>query len=245
MKTFHTPPVLLPPAPAAGAARGRLPSRLPRLALIALLALCFAVPAGEAAARGQEPAKPAVAQSASDYRRLVELVKKGDLTVDFVKLRDAFSEWSGDEKNRVDAATREAMVEAFNRKDYAKAAELVEVVLDYEFVHRGLHLAAEDAHRRVGNEAKADFHRDVARKLLAALLSTGDGKTPETAYRVHTIREEYLIMEERGIKVSSQSLVTAGERVFDVLAGDDKKTGRHVEVYFDITKFFGGGKNKE
>jgi hypothetical protein len=214
---------------------------IPRVALLSLL---LAVGASALRAQDRTPVKQSTAKDDSQYVQIVERAKKGDPSVDFVKLREAFWEWRADEKNRADPARRAAMVEAFNQKNYAKAAELVEYVLEYEFVQRGLHVAAEDAFRQTGNEAKANFHRDIAQKLLQALLSTGDGKTPETAYRVLTIREEYLIMEELGLKVSSQTLATVGNKAYDVLTGEDK-AGQSVSLYFDISSFFGGRKNKK
>lgn len=181
----------------------------------------------------QSTAKPPHA-----YVQLVERAKKNDLTVSFKELRKAFSEWQC-QKN-TDTPNREAMVEAFNKKDYAKAVELVEVVLDYEYIHRGLHLAAEDAYRHLGNTTKADEHKAVAEKLLDALLTSGDGKTAATAFFVLSIREEYFIMEKLGYKTSSQALTSEGNRMFDVLSGTDTKTGNTVSLYFDITSFFGG-----
>jgi hypothetical protein len=113
-------------------------------------------------------------------------------------------------------------------------------VLDYEFVNRGLHLATEDAYRKIGNGAKADVHKNVAEKLLRALLASGDGKSAETAYHVLSIGEEYFIMRQFGYTVSSQSLLMVKDRPYDLLNGKDPKTGKDVSVYFDISSFFGG-----
>jgi hypothetical protein len=118
--------------------------------------------------------------------------------------------------------------------------ELVEVVLDYEFVHLGLHRAAEDAYRALGIQSKADFHKNVAEKLLKALMTSGDGLTPESAYRVLTIQEEYFIMDQMNYAVRGQALVSKKDRIYDVLYGEDKKTGKDVSLYFDISNFFGG-----
>ena len=199
-------------------------------------------------ATGQTPEKPEAATpkaqrletDGSKYAQLVERVKRGDMGVDFISLRDSFGEWLCDDKAKTDAPNRDAMVAAFEAKDYPKAVELVEVVLDYEFVQIGLHRAAEDAYRTLNNKAKADFHKEIADKLLNSLLTSGDGKTAKTAYRVLSIREEYFIMNQLGYKTSSQALLTENDRVYDVLSGRDTKTDKQVSVYFDITSFFGG-----
>ena len=204
-------------------------------------------------ALGQMPEKsdsaPPPAQKtegdSSEYRQLVERAKRGDAEVDFVRLRDAYVKWQCDEEAKTDAPNREEMVAAFKAKEYAKAVELAEVVLDYEFVNLGLHRAAEDAYRKLDNQTRADFHKTIADKLVAALLASGDGKTAETAYRVLSIREEYFIMNQLGYAVSSQALLMIKERPYDLLSGQDKKTNKDVSIYFDIGSFFGGCKREK
>lgn len=215
------------------------------IALLWLALFCFAVSAQTVEKpQSQPPDDQTVKQANPSYPQLVERVKKGDATVDFGQLREAYAEWANDAKNKTDAPNREAMVERFEKEDYTKAAELAEIVLDYEYVNRNLHLAAEYAYRKLGDETKADFHRDVAAKLLKALLSTGDGKSAQTAYRVLNIKEEYLIMRELGFEDQyfGQSLRSVNDRAYDVLSASDKSTGKTVEVYFDINSFFGRGR---
>jgi hypothetical protein len=218
--------------------------RIPCLAI--LLCVC-------SLASAQTPEKPqaatpaalTVGKAGAEYHQLVERAKKGDLGVDFVRMRDLFSEWSCEDNAQTDAPNREAMIAAFEANDYAKAAELVEGVLDYEFVHLGLHRAAEDAYRKLNNQAKADFHKAVADKLLNALLTAGDGKTAATAYRVLSVREEYFIMNELGYKVTIQMLASENGKPYDILSGRDKKTDKEVSVYFDIGSFFGNCKYRK
>lgn len=209
----------------------RLKSTNNLLSVLMLLALLTT-------ASAQTPKQSSTEQAPHPYVQLVERAKKGDPTVSFKELRRVFAEWQC-QKN-TDAPDRQAMVDAFNKKDYAKAVELVEGVLDYEYVQRGLHLAAEDAYRHLGNTTKADEHKAVAEKLLDALLTSGDGKSAKTAFFVLSIREEYFVMSQLGYKPSSQALVSEGDRMFDVLSGTDTKTGNQVSLYFDITNFFGG-----
>jgi hypothetical protein len=203
------------------------------------LAICAQVPQKP---QSQEPSKPPIEQDNSLYHQLVQRVKSGDTNVDFVRLRDSWAEWLCNEKVATKAPNRQAMIEAFEKKDYAKAVELAEVVLDYEFVQRGIHLAAEEAYRELGDQSKADFHKTVADKLLRALLASGTGKTAGTAYRVLTVREEYFIMNELGYEVHAQALLSENNKAYDVLSGKDSKTGKEISVYFDISSFFGSCK---
>lgn len=196
---------------------------------------------------GQTPDKPQSApptsqkteSDTSEYRQLTERAKRGDADVDFVRLRDAYALWLCSDAQQ-ESPNRDAAVAAFEAKDNAKFVELVEEVLDYEFVHVGLHRAAEDAYRKLNNQTKADFHKNIAEKLINAMLTSGDGKTEKTAYRVLTISEEYFIMNQLGYNVNMQALLSKDGKAYDLLSGQDKKTKKDVSVFFDISSFFGG-----
>jgi len=187
---------------------------------------------------GQQPLTNSAQGARQNYQRLVERVKGGDRNVDFVQLISATSDWDLAEPAGVEAPNREEMVAAFKKKDYQKAAQLAELVLDFEFTNRGLHRATENAYRKLGNTTRADFHRDVADRILGALLSTGDGKSTQTAYCVQSISEEYLIMQHFGYKVSVQSYLAVDGSTYDLLQGMDPRTKKPAQLYFDISGHF-------
>lgn len=186
----------------------------------------------------QTPQNPKPTEQYSRYKQLVERAKDGDQSLDFVQLISAASDWELSEKSKTESPNRDTMVEAFKKRDYEKAVELAEVVLDYEFTNRGLHNATANAYEKLGNSEKATSHRDVAEKILKALLRTGDGKTVQTAYCVQSINEEYVIMRHFGYKVAMQALIISDESNYDLLSGKDEKTGKHVALYFDISGHF-------
>lgn len=184
----------------------------------------------------------AFAQTTSDYITLRDKIRGGDVTVDFVKFRHSYMDWLKDPCNKnTEAPDREKMVEAFDNKKWAEAAERGSKVLDYEYGNRGLHNAVAEAYEKSGDTKKSEFHKTVAKKIFEALLKSGDGESPKTAYRVMSIREEYVIMSELGYKVSMQALVSDKEYgMFDVLTGKNEE-GKTAEKYFNIDFFFGFG----
>lgn len=189
----------------------------------------------------QKPITDEQKQTSSRYRQMVETAKQGDASVDFGMLRKAYSEWVNDKSNSTDAPNRDEMVKAFESKDYAKAVKLGETVVDFEFLNKGLLGAMEDAYRKLGNTERADFYHNLAHKVGHSLFLSGDGKTPQTAYYVLSIPEEYRVMREFDYAVSSQFLVSVDGQAFDVLDGKDEK-GKAVSVYFNICSFFGCAK---
>jgi hypothetical protein len=68
-----------------------------------------------------------------------------------------------------------------------------------------LHNATANAYKEQSKNVKAEYHKKIAEKLLDALLSTGDGKSIESAYCVQGISEEYRIMRHFGYKVTTGS----------------------------------------
>jgi hypothetical protein len=189
-------------------------------------------------AQAASPTKEQAEKYHSIYQQLVERVKKGDSGVDFVDLIAAASDWEVFSKTLIEAPHRDEMVAAFKAKNYSKAVDLAESVLDYEFTNRSLHRATANAYRELGNTAKADFHNGVGEKILKALLTTGDGKSAETAYCVQSINEEYVIMSYFGYEVSSQAYIGSSSSDYDLLEGKDKKTGKKAGLYFDISGHF-------
>lgn len=190
-------------------------------------------------AHAQAPVRLDGKPDTSDYQKMLARIKSGDKSVDLVKFRAAYLEWVNDECNISEAPDRDEMVKAFEAKDHAKAVELAQKVLDYEYVNRGLHLAVAASYKELGNAEKSQYHTDLGAALLKALLDSGDGKTAKTAYRVHSIREEYIVMRELGYQVSSQSLVQEGGRAYDVLAGKNAE-GKTASLYFDIDDIWVG-----
>lgn len=172
------------------------------------------------------------------YDELRERVKQGDKSVDFVALISASSDLSLSQKGIVNHPSRDDMVAAFKAKDYKRATELAESVLDDEFTNGGLHRATENAYRTLGNNTKADFHAYLSDQILKAILSTGNGETTVTAYCVQGINEEYQIMRHFGYGVSSQALVMSEASSYDVLTGTNSKTKKTASLYFDISGHF-------
>ena len=188
---------------------------------------------------GQSPNNPEgqTEEYRAKYQQLVEQAKKGE-PVDFVELIAAASDWELSSKTTIKAPNRDEMVAVFKAKNFKKAVELAEVVLDYEYTNRSLHRATAKAYRELKNRERADFHTQIGEQILHALLSTGDGQTAETAYCVQGINEEYVIMNHFGYKVSSQAYVVSTNSNYDVLSGTHEKTGKRVDLYFDISGFF-------
>jgi Domain of unknown function (DUF4919) len=214
-------------------------------AFLCLFALTFA-----ASAQDKQPtiqptptpkveAKPTEAKlTAKDYEDLLDKLKKGDTSIDFKKFRLAFTEtkefapYGGSD-------VRQKMNAALNKDDYKEALKLAEERLKTYYVDIDAHFTAFIANRELGKTKEAEFHRAVGIGLLDSILDGADGKTAKTAYFVISIREEYLVMASKGLRVNMQSLKMEDGHTFDVLSGTNADTKETGSFYFNIDKVFG------
>jgi hypothetical protein len=74
-------------------------------------------------------------------------------------------------------------------------------------------------------------------KHIAKILSKGDGRSDQTAYRVGSVHEEYEVIAALGLTSEGQSLVVR-KKPYDVLDAKDPRTGATHQVWFDISSFY-------
>lgn len=86
------------------------------------------------------------------------------------------------------------------------------------------------------HQKAADFHAAAKKGLLESILSTGDGKSEKTAYRVITVNEEYALAAHLGFKVEGQRLSHSDISTFDVLNVTNEETGESTSIYFNIDR---------
>lgn len=77
-------------------------------------------------------------------------------------------------------------------------------------------------------------------EFLRTIFSSGDGKSPATAYWVLTISEEYYIIDRLGYKHKNHALQTVAGKKIDVLKTVGEK-GDERTFYFDVSHFSSHG----
>jgi hypothetical protein len=193
-------------------------------ALLVLLALAAALPA--AAFDGASEAR---------YQSLLAAAKTGGQPIDWSALRFAFADsaefdLSGD---RTDEA-RKAMFAAINAGDDKAALVQAKLILDQDYVDIDAHVAADLAWQHLGDAAAAKREHDIALGLLRS-IRTGDGSTPQTAFTVISVSEEYAMMRAFDLKVTDQALIQAGGHSYDRLNTTDSD-GKTQSFFFLIDR---------
>ncbi len=222
--------------------------------LAAALLLVFAAPALLYAQTPQAQPTPAQTQDGAQkseekksddqpsdaqkrYKELSERAKKGDQTVDFRAMRLAFFE-TPEYNPLTGMIDNRALNAALGQGDYAGAVKTAEAVLEKNFVDLNAHMVAYIAHRETKNEEKAKYHRDIAEGLLNSIKATGDGKSPETAFEVISISEEYAMFRALGVRAIKQSLVQEKGHSYDAVVVVDPRTNQQTTYYFNVDKPF-------
>ena len=171
----------------------------------------------------------------TDYAALLERVKSGDQTVDFRQLRLAYANSPGYDKGPDTDTQRKAMLASLNAKDFANAIKNADVVLAAKYVDLDAHFVAYIAHRELKDTEKAEFHQFVLRGLLKSITTSGDGKTPETAFQVIEVHEEYVLLQFMGVGLpESQALLHKNGHSYDEIKFKDPASKQEATMYFNV-----------
>jgi hypothetical protein len=194
-----------------------------RRTLALLLVLC--APAGAA-----ETGTPG-------YDAMVARLKGGDTTLDFEALREAYAASPHyDPYGEAASRLKTTLFDAFAAKDCRRATDIAAKILEANYVNIDAHLIADRCYRQMGDAERADFHQAIARGLLGAIAQTGDGHSPETAFVVIAVEEEYSFLRAQGYEVSDQALVNHAGRRLDRVEATETDTGDAAVVFFDVER---------
>ena len=174
------------------------------------------------------------AQQKSDYARLLERVKAGDMTVDFKQMRFAYMDSPEYKAAKNTDAEAEAMIAAVNAGDFPAAIKNADVVLAGDYVDLDAHFAEYVAHRELHHDAESQFHKNVFDGLLHSITNSGDGKSEQTAYVVVQTHEEYVVIRVFGLTLDKQSLKRVNHHAYDVIDATDPQSSQKVTLYFNV-----------
>ena len=125
-------------------------------------------------------------------------------------------------------------------KRWTTCLERTASALDENYTDLWAHLGAMVCNRESGNTALASFHDKVVKGLLEAILTTGDGKTTDTAFHTYSVPELRAFLVLHGLKIDWQALTERDEkgRIFDIMTVHDPDTGERRSLYFNVTYQF-------
>ena len=178
-------------------------------------------------------ARPALS---AGYEELIAQAKQGKTDIDYAALRIAYADSKFYDGYNTDViGLRGPFQKAFADGDCEGAIRQGQAILEKNYVFVDAHFVLGVCYRRLGQIEQSDRHTATARGLIKAILASGDGKTPETAFVVISVAEEYSVIGVQGSKKLQQALINKNGHSYDLLTVANKSGGKD-EVYFNIDR---------
>lgn len=172
------------------------------------------------------------AKGSSEYANLLSALKAGNTSIDYGRLRLSYVNSPERKQAKDTSAEEKAMSQALQARDFRAALKNAQAVLDSDYVNIDAHFVAFVAERELGDAAKAEFHRTVFRGLIDSIRNSGDGKSPEKAWVIISVDEEYVVLRAMGLRPSGQSLVMKNGHAYDVMKAKNED-GEEETFYFN------------
>jgi len=169
-----------------------------------------------------------------EFNTLVERAKNTDDNLDFQALRMLYTKtpYYSPYGNRF--KSRE-LFDLLRRNEFAQVVEKTTPLLTVEFVNIDLHYLRMVAFDGLGDREMKAWHEYMTYGLLYSILDGGDGRTPQTAFQVISIGEEYMVLNYLGCQLLRQSLEHIGGHSYDVME-IQSEAGDTVKLYFNVDK---------
>jgi Domain of unknown function (DUF4919) len=191
------------------------------------LAACFLCCVLVSPASSLDSAKVAQAK----YEALKAKVQSGGIDIDWRELRlDAVVADVGGDFDWHQANTEG--VAAFNTGDYAKALLKAQEIIQHDIANGDGHFLAMVSLKHLDKHEEAAKEKLIVDKIMQSIMTSGDGKSADTAWFTVSTSEEYFVIRLLGLKPKSQSLVKNGAHSFDEMTVVDKD-GKETTLWFN------------
>ena len=200
---------------------------------ISLLGMLFA--ADHMAAQSGTTAPSTEQQKAErEYADMLGRVQQGDMTVDFRAFRIAGALKSGPHASKLETEERAAFRNIMASGDWTGALDSAKRALERNYASPIAQYDAMAAYQALGKTAEAAAHEKILNALLDSIRQSGDGKSPETAYFVVTVQEEYMFLNRvLSVRATSQDWVRKDGHFYDRLAALDSSANRVGYLWFN------------
>jgi len=125
--------------------------------------------------------------------------------------------------------------------EFATEMKWAQRLLELGFANVEAHATLAGLYMQTNEPVKAKFHVDVATALIRSILSSGDGKTKETAFEVIADREEYAVLTALGLPYNgpnvSASRFKDGTHSVNRWQISEASAGQSMTVFFNEDAF--------
>lgn len=179
-------------------------------------------------------ATAAIADPAGDYAALITAAKEGDPGTDYTAMRQAYAmigdyDPFGDKTN---ALMRDGQA-AYVAKDCKTAMQKFRAAIALNFTLSDAHALSADCLEQAGDKTGEQREEAIAQGLFNSLISSGDGESPATAFRIVTMHEETVILAVAGVNGNKRTTIATDQGPVEKIDITDQQTGKKGAVYFN------------
>jgi len=125
---------------------------------------------------------------------------------------------------------RKAVSEALKAHDFERTITLGSKWVEKVPVDAEVYLMMAMASKELGDFKRYCQYIEPFYGLLDSITAVGDGKSPQTAFKVISVGEEYYLLREIGAKMNRQSLVGHCDKM-----EIERRGGTKYTLYFDVS----------
>lgn len=170
------------------------------------------------------------------YDDYVAQVKAGKLDIDYTAFRMAYVASPKYEPYGAARVLMGQMKKAYTAGDCPAAMAHAKEIFEVNLVQIDAHFVTALCQRKAGNEEEARREHAMLMGSVRSVLGSGDGKSPETAFVVIGIDEEYAVMAALSLTLVRQALVNHGGSAFDRMEAKKRDSDQTVTLYFNVDR---------
>ncbi len=168
------------------------------------------------------------------YGDLLAAAQADPAGADYHALRMAYTQSEVYDPYTQAAEQVEGLRAALQAGNFPEALNAVDALLDFNYLDIETHMTADFIYTRLEQADPAAYHRAFAQGLIQAIMATGDGRDPASAFIVMAVREEYLLLRLLGFRPSGQRLLQENGHWIDVIDATHRETGEQAQFYFNV-----------
>lgn len=182
------------------------------------------------------------AAPADDYDALVTAAKDGDPGVDFTVMRQAYTQTPDYDPlgKKTDGLMHDAQA-AYIAKDCKTALAKFKMAIAFNFTLSDAHALSADCLEQAGDKKAMAREEAIAQGLFDSIVSSGDGRSPQTAFWVVSRHEEEVVFAVAGLDGKGQSTLKTEHGLVDKFMVTDEKTGKKADMYFNVSAMAASG----
>ena len=196
--------------------------------------LCMMLFAHPLFAKEKDAEKITIAEDEA-YLEIIDRLKGGDKEIDFLELRMLYAKtgfyipYGYSERKEI----RIKAIEAFKKENYKKVLKLAEKIFENDYLDLNTHFMCMISYKNLEESEKEEYHKFVLNGLIDSVVSYGDGRSPETAYKVISTREEEFILTTLGYITATRDEIRTKKHAFDKIFAKNLENQKKKVLYFN------------